>query len=167
MARSLLSLDNMRQVLPALLVGLCAGSAVYAEDVWFWGTKVQPPASVTRDAGPCGEIVGLKTNVVPTKPWLMADTIRQLNSSGDVVRRWRVPIDHYPVGLDGDSVVLAYGSEPGSTLRVDTKGRIKRVPGAPKVYPKNASCPSRKGSVSCVVVSEKPLVYLEYTPVCT
>lgn len=73
-----------------------------------WEQKIE----LTRDAGPCGEIIVLRTDVIPSKSWLEAYTLRELNGSGTVVRRWRVPIDHYPVGLEEDSVVLAYSSEP-------------------------------------------------------
>ena len=157
----------MKRVVAASVCFLPALVSAEAVQVHFWPTNVPAPATVVVDAHPCGSVLILQTDHVPQKPWLQADTVSQLDASGAVVKRWRVPVDLYPVGLDGDKVVMAFGSEPDSTLRVGVDGTIEVAKGAPTTFPKHAACPRLQANRACVVVSENPIIFLQYSPVCT
>jgi hypothetical protein len=109
----------MRSILGALTLlsfGAIADESVF---VRFWPTKVKPPANVLVDDHPCGTALTIRATMVPRNvDWIEADVIHEIDGSGRILRTWRVPIDHYPVGVEGDNVLLALGSMPDSVLAV-------------------------------------------------
>ncbi len=157
----------MRYVLPALFCALGSVGMAFSVDTTYWPTKVPPPAGVKVLGHPCGKVLVVKGDRVPDEPWLEADVVKQIGSDGEVVRTWRVPTDRYPVGLRGDTLILAFGSEPKSTLHVGLDGSLKVVPGAPKAFLSRAKCPKAKGDTYCDVVPGKPPIYLHSPEVCT
>ena len=148
----------------------CIATAAIADDVsvYFWGTKVEPPAGVEVDGHPCGSVVILNTSVVPPdSQWMHADRIREIDADGKTYRSWRVPADLYPVGIKGDTLVLAHGSEPIRFFSVDLRGRIRVPNESPSNWLESVSCPDSFAGFDCVSIRKSPARYLVYSPVCT
>jgi hypothetical protein len=136
--------------------------------VSFWATEVAPPAGVELDGHPCGSVVRVKTSVVPAdSPWMTADTIREIDAAGKTVRSWRVPVDLYPVGIKGDTVVLAHGSDPIRYFTVDQQGHIRIPKESPTNWLQPTNCPGSFANFGCVVIRKNPVRYLVYSLVCT
>lgn len=155
-------------VIALALVGLAACASKGAS-ISFWPTKITPPAYVEVSGHPCGEILTIQSNVIPEgEAWLEPDVIHEIDGDGQILRTWRVPIDQYPVGLEGDSVVLAYGSEPTTVMKVSLAGRIKVVPSSRLPELEGVECPAPLNKdFFCVVVGANPRRLLTYSPVCT
>ena len=152
------------------LLAACVATVATAEDVsvYFWGTKVEPPAGVELDGHPCGSVVILNTAVVPPdSPWMKADRIREVDAAGKTYRSWRVPVDLTPVGIKGDTLVLAHGSEPIRFFTIDLHGRIRIPKEPPTNWLQTADCPSSFADFGCVVIRKEPARYLVYSLVCT
>jgi len=158
------------RTLAALLL-LSALSASASDGVWvgFWTTDVKPPDGVQVLDHPCGTALWIKTDVVPSNgPWLEADVMHEIDGSGKILRTWNVPIDHYPVGVDGDKVLLAYGSNPGTVLAVALNGRLSVIPAPPSRFLGRRECPAPfNEQFFCDVLVAEPLRMLAYLPVCT
>ncbi len=159
----------MKRLVSALALSLLGGCATNGVLVSFWPTDVKPPAYVQVDGHPCGHSLTIRTNVVPTGlDWLEPDLIHELDESGNKLRTWRVPMDQYPVGLEGDWVLLGYGSEDTTMLMVSVDGRIKVSPTKrlPTLEGVECSAPMNK-EYFCVVASDSPRRLLAYSPACT
>jgi hypothetical protein len=160
----------MNTFIIALGAALLAELAVPGIYVSFWATKVAPPSGVeVSDEGPCGPTVTIKTNVMPREAdWFRADSILEIDETGKTIREWRIPIDYYPVGVEGDKVLLAYGSSPQSVLSVDLAGRLTKVEAPPKQFLKDMECPApHKEHRYCAMVSTNPVRMIAAEPVCT
>jgi hypothetical protein len=145
-------------------------STARAVEVYFWGTDKSPPAGVTIDGHPCGGSVVILDvkRIPPDSIWLKADHMREVDASGKTLRTWRVPADHYPVGLEDDVVVLAFGSEPEFTLRISTSGAITKGPAPKATALQPHACPaSVRKEYSCVVTLRKPVTFMVYAPICS
>lgn len=159
----------------ALVALVCAVSPLSAGAVRIdlWPTEVDPPKG-TRidDEHPCGKVILMDVDRMPRPaPWFSPDLVRELDSKGRVLRTWRVPTDHSVVGLTGDVVWLAWGSEPKSMLGVRLDGRLKEVHKAPSKKPlPTRRCPgphgTDEGSV-CVLVGPASGRILSYPAVCS
>ncbi len=138
------------------------------EWVYYWGTDVPAPSGVLVDGHPCGGVVLLGTDVVPPQdlPWLKADTMHELNESGEILRSWRVPVDHYPLDLDGDNLVIAHGSSPMRVLRLTPRGTLEPLPQLP--VPESIECPGPlAGTFHCIRIPQKPTHLLAAHSICT
>lgn len=152
------------------VVATCIATVAMADDikVYYWGTKIEPPAGVQRDGHPCGSVVVVTASVVPPDaPWMNADRVREVDDAGKTYRSWRVPADLYPVAIDGDTLVLGHGSDPIRFFTVDLSGRIRIPNTAPTKWLESVSCPDSFAQFSCVSVRRNPARYLVYTAVCT
>jgi hypothetical protein len=152
------------------VVAACVASVAIADDVSvrFWGTNVEPPSGIELDGHPCGTVVMLKTDVVPPDtPWMEADRVREVDAAGKIYRSWRVPVDQIPVGIEGDTLMLARGSEPTTFLTVDLQGRIRIPKEPPKRWLQPGGCPQSFADFGCVVIRREPVRYLVYPLVCT
>jgi hypothetical protein len=157
----------MRYILPPLFCAIGSIGAALAVEATYWPTKVSPPKGVKVVEHPCGMVLQVKGDTVPNEPWLQADVVKQIGSDGKVVRIWRVPTDQYPVGLKGDTLILAFGSEPSSTFHVGLDGSLKVVRGPPKTFLSRAKCPKAKGDTYCDVIPGKTPIYLLSPDICT
>jgi hypothetical protein len=136
--------------------------------VYYWGTDVPPPNGVQTDGHPCGSVVLLGTDSVPPHdlPWLKAETMHEIDESGQILRSWRVPVDHYPLDLDGNDLVIAHGSSPMHVLRLTPKGTLEPSPRLP--VPESTACPGPlAGTFVCVRVPQKPSHFLAAHAICT
>jgi hypothetical protein len=140
-----------------------------AVEVGFWPTKVHPPKNVRVENHPCGSEVIINTNVIPKRvPWLEADTVQEVDSDGQVLHTWQVPIDYYAVGLEGTTVLLAFGSGPTSVLKVTLDGHLSVGEKVPHPLPRPVACPARVDTnYACVVVRDSPRRLLAYPIVCS
>jgi hypothetical protein len=70
----------------------------------FWPGRSarQDPRFLRIEPHPCGEVAIARTTTVPgtraTDP-LIAETVREIGSAGQTLRRWRVPVDSYPIAI--------------------------------------------------------------------
>jgi hypothetical protein len=156
----------------ALWLLVIALSAIAAEPrydwVYYWATDVPPPKGVQIDGHPCGSIVLLGTDSVPPRdlPWLRAETIHEIDQSGQILRTWRVPVDHYPLGLDGDALLIAHGSSPIHVLRLTPKGKLEPSPELP--LPESLECPGPLADAFfCTRIPGKPSHLLAAHLICT
>jgi hypothetical protein len=149
-------------------VGIATIAMADAIEVAFWGTEVAPPAGVELDGHPCGWVVLLETPVVPPDaPWMQADRVREIDAAGKIYRSWRVPMDLYPVGIEGDTLLLARGSDPIRFFAVDQQGHIRIPPNPHAEWLSTTSCPEQFKDFACVVIQDQPARYLAYSTVCT
>jgi hypothetical protein len=151
------------------LIGLTLVGIAQAVEVYFWGTSESPPPGVVVDGHPCGSVVILDVNQIPPdSAWLRADRVREVDASGNVLRAWRVPADHYPVGVEGDTLILAFGSYPDSTLWVATSGAVAKGPSPKQIALEHRACPASVGDgYACAVISQSPVKLLAYAPICS
>ena len=157
------------RIIAATLLSVGLAGCATGIPVSFWPTDLTPPSGVEIDEHPCGQVLTIRTNVVPRdKGWLEAELIREIDEFGKVLRSWRVPIDHYPVGVDGDMVLLAFGSKPQSVMTVDMDGRIEIRHSIPGRHLESRECPSPYDKdFYCSVISTDPVRMLVSSPVCT
>ena len=111
----------------------------------------------------------MKTSVVPADAtWMNADEIREIDAAGTIHRSWRVPVDLYPIGIEGNTLLLARGSDhPIVFITIDQRGHIGTPPRPPKERVEASNCPYSFKDFSCVVIRKDPIRYLVYSPVCT
>lgn len=136
--------------------------------VYYWGTDVPPPKGVLVDGHPCGGVVLLGTDSVPPHdlPWLKAEVMHELNESGEILRSWRVPVDHYPLDLDGDNLIIAHGSSPMHVLRLTPSGTLEPSPVLP--VPQGVECPGPLADTfDCIRLPHEPSHLLAAHPICT
>lgn len=97
--------------------------------VSFWKGAEDVPSEVVVHDHPCGEAVSIATDHVPKDhAWIETDVAYEISPSGGIVREWRTPIDLYPIDLVGNSLVLAYGSNPKQALWVGPDGGLQLKP---------------------------------------
>jgi hypothetical protein len=150
-------------------IALSASAAAPLYDwVYYWGTDVPPPNGVLVDGHPCGSVVFLGTDSVPAHdlPWLKADTMHEIDESGQILRSWRVPVDHYPLDLDGNDLVIAHGSSPMHVLRLTSQGKLEPSPTLP--VPESMECPGPLAAeFYCIRVPHNRSHLLASHPICT
>jgi hypothetical protein len=83
---------------------------------------------------PCGQVAVARVTVLPgvsQSGSLIAEAVVEVDAAGETVRRWRVPVDAYPIAFRGNGLIFASGN---ATYRVDPAGRVSRYTG-PKPTP--------------------------------
>jgi hypothetical protein len=91
----------------------------------YWATKQTPPSGVQISDHPCGRVVMVRSDHVPARAdWFESDVVHEIDRQGKILRSWRVPIDSYPVGVEGDELLMTYGAESQEMLRVSLDGAI-------------------------------------------
>jgi hypothetical protein len=151
----------------AFAFSACAVSPPYPW-VYYWSTDVSPPAGVQVDGHPCGGVVLLGLNKVPATdlPWLQADQIHKIDSTGQILRSWRVPADHYALKLDGEDLIIAHGSDPMRVLRLKPGGQL--IPETQRLAPTPQHCPGPfREDFSCIPLQNESSHLIASPNVCT
>ena len=153
----------------AALEGCVSGGS--SVSVSYWTTEVAPPPYVQVSDHPCGRIVSIESSRVPANTaWLRSEVVYEIDQTGTILRSWHTPIDYYPVGVEGDELRLAYGSEPPEVLVVNTSGRISGFINQPNRELEYHPCPKSFRAIdqaACVVHTKSPLRLLAHAPPCT
>ncbi len=154
--------------LPIFVLSMSACVAAKS-DVYYWTTDTPPPDRVTIAGHPCGTVIELKADKVPSAdiPWLKADVIREIDSSGKVLRSWRVPADQYALGVEGDDLVIAHGSAPMTVLRVTPLGKLVPSSAPSSGVPEGKECPAPFQNLYCISSAPQSLHLLASPLVCT
>jgi len=110
--------------------------------VSFWATDRAAPGNVPVFDHPCGRSLLLSVSAIPRDvDWLEYDRVFEINPEGRILRTWAVPIDQYPVGVDGQDLLLAYGSSPETALRVGLNGALSTSSLSQRVPLEQIECP--------------------------
>jgi hypothetical protein len=70
------------------------------------------PRYVSTEDSPCGKVVVARVHALPLVlpgAALIPELIVELNSSGRAIRRWPVPVDASPLGLNGEGLLVESG----------------------------------------------------------
>jgi hypothetical protein len=91
------------------------------------GSVAKHPALERVDPdGPCGPVATLRVTAVPdfkpSEPFTTNPAV-ELNSSGKIVRRWRLPADYTVSALDGDWMLISYAGK-SNPLWVNAEGKL-------------------------------------------
>lgn len=158
---------------PRLLILWCAlATTALASSkpiaVYFWTTDVDPPIGTVTDSHPCGSVVLLETTAIPRDAdWLEHETVEELDLKGNVLRTWDVPIDYYPVGTNGDWLLMNFGSYPESTLMVSPAGVLELAQLVVEPELNHLYCPGDSAHEVCITHPNFSDRYLSYQPPCT
>jgi len=130
-----------------LLVALSATDSAaqpVAFEFSFWPGKSaqRDPRFLRLLEHPCGQVAVARVTILPgvkETGALIAEQVLEVNAQDQIVRRWRVPVDSYPLALRGGHLIFQGGL---ATYRVDQQGRVSRYPGPrPKRPSPRKSCP--------------------------
>jgi len=157
----------------------------YAEqspELHYWirdGVSESQRAGLDVRDGPCGRYVLARSRLTtPPDSRLETDEIVEVESSGNVLRRWPVPESRF-LGMMGDEVLIAYGlgDRKDLALAVATDGRYRVVPVGRYLQAelkKLSECPRYKGFgdsafAVCSIIREPQSVirYLIWEGPCT
>jgi len=176
MGRAMKIIGKMNAALFAVVVSAgmasMAGCSMGDKDpvVSYWTTDVAPPAGVQVSGHPCGKVIIIESDHIPAAAdWLQTNLVHDIDAQGRIIRTWRVPIDHLPVGVDGDDLLLYYGPDPPQILRVSLDGSMSLVRQAPK-FLKGKWCNKPYPDVGdeiCVPYQEEPYRELVSSVPCT
>ena len=116
---------------------------------------------------PCGTTTFVKAARIPPKDVrLEAERIVELDSAGEEVRRWYVPVDRWPLGLRGNQLLVNMfaGDRRDLALAVSADGSYRVVPFEPTRAPEMVQCPPYRGFgasayVRCSRFGGRMLVY--------
>jgi hypothetical protein len=108
----------------------------------FW-----PGADAAKDARtvaivdhPCGKVVVARVTVLPShskRGALIPEVAAELNARGGVVARWPMPVDSYPIAVEGEKLLLRTGD---IKLWVNPRGVVTRYAGKDSI-PSSADVP--------------------------
>lgn len=122
------------------VVVACAGDQGY--ELKFWpGSGVELDGRTVRvEPHPCGSAAIARVSrvppLVPVGP-LIPDRIVEVSLTGEVMRRWAVPIDSIPVELVGDRVLVTDGDR---NYWIGIDGSLEIGPTKSPGPPEHASC---------------------------
>ena len=97
---------------------------------------------------PCGSTAFVKAaRIPPQDARLEAERIVELNSAGNELRRWYVPVDSWPLGLRGNQLLVNIhaGDRRDVALLVGVDGSYSVVPFEQTGAPEIAECPPYNG----------------------
>ncbi len=97
----------------------------------FWPGKNarRDPRFRRMEEGPCGEVAKAKVSTVPSvnrNGALVAEEVLEINSSGQILRRWRIPIDTHVLAFRSNWLIFGHWS---GLYQVDLQGRLARYSG--------------------------------------
>lgn len=149
----------------AIVAALFAASAAAqpaAFEFSFWPGKSvrQDPRFLRMSQHPCGQVAVARVAILPGAKQtgaLIAEEVLEINAEGQALRRWRIPVDSYPLAFRGDYLIFQNGPV---AYRVDPHGRVSRYPDPkpiPPSSPKNCrGGPDFQGSefVVCQILTD-------------
>ena len=99
-----------------LFVALSGSSAEDSKvyELQFWPGKgvEKDPRYVSMEDHPCGKVVVARVRALPpigSVSALHPERVIEMDSTGKVVRRWPIPVDACPVGLNGTRLLVDTG----------------------------------------------------------
>lgn len=113
-----------------LLLVVAASGACGAEfEFRFWPAAGadKDPRFVRFDDGPCGQVATARVQSMPRyakTALFVPERVLEINSRGEVVRRWVIPVDATPYALDGSSLIFEFKE---SLYQVTTARAISRL----------------------------------------
>jgi hypothetical protein len=134
-------------ILAACLVAACT-TRPYRFSVWPNVDKASPQATSQRveDAAvidhPCGWVREIEVTRLPPPGSIGhvagTETVVEFDANGNILRRWSLPVDAFPLAIDGALLEFGYGR---GAFVVDAKGRLRET--AYRERPSEAiTCPS-------------------------
>ena len=127
-------MNRLMLIIACFLLLSGPGDAASVERFSFWtgdGAE-KAPGFQGRYGHPCGETVEAKVSKLPTaqKGPFISETVVELNASGKVIRRWPMPVNYFPLALQGSELLVAFG-EKGFWVRPN--GAFKKASTIPPV----------------------------------
>jgi hypothetical protein len=121
-------MSSVRAVAFALLALVAPYCAAQTYEFRFWppDSSFSDPRVVTMDDGPCGPVATARVNRMPelssTEP-LEPERVVELGRKGQVVNRWRIPVDAQVIGVSGSRLIFEFNR---SAFSVGTDGSIAK-----------------------------------------
>ena len=84
-------------------------AAVYEFEFWPGKGAEKDPRFVATKDHPCGSVVLARVSSLPLfrqGAALIPELVMELSSSGEVIRRWPMPVDGRPIGLSGVDLLV-------------------------------------------------------------
>jgi hypothetical protein len=96
-----------------LLIVAAAGACGAEFELRFWPAPGadKDPRFVRFDDGPCGQVATARVKSMPrySKTELFSpERVLELDSRGNVIRRWAIPVDATPYALDGSNLLFEF-----------------------------------------------------------
>lgn len=144
-----------------LLIAAPPLTAEEIEATYWLGAGEEPPADgILNEDHPCGSTITIAIARVPTgSEVLRSEHVYEVNSSGESIREWAVPIDRLPIAVSGKDLFLTHPSNTESLLVVDLAGELSIEPKVERADPNYGSCPddvdvAESAYLRCVELSD-------------
>jgi hypothetical protein len=109
---------------------LAAGQVRSAQVFSFWPGEGadRAPGFIELDDGPCGQIARARVSRLPSSRGtaLQSELAVEIDSRGRIIRRWPYPVNYLPVAVQGDQLLVTWGSS-GEGLWITPEGRFSKA----------------------------------------
>jgi hypothetical protein len=124
-------------------------------------------SGLTVHMHPCGSVALMPTRRIPPSDGrLQAERIVEIDSTGRELRRWLVPVDVWPLALNGQELVvnLHAGFRGDLALGISLAGDYRVLPFTGNRVPQVIECPPYRGFgesayVRCATLAGRTLAY--------